>query len=36
MFFERLDVTKVLAMAGCLLSIAVIISIILNGTRPPL
>jgi hypothetical protein len=36
MFFERLDVMKVLAMTGCLLSITVIISIVLNGTRPPL
>jgi hypothetical protein len=36
MFFERLDVMKVLAMIGCLLSMTVIASIILNGTRPPL
>ena len=36
MFFERWDVMKVLAMTGCLLSITVIASIILNGTRPPL
>jgi hypothetical protein len=36
MFFERLDVMKVLAMTGCLLSMMVIASIILNGTRPPL
>jgi hypothetical protein len=36
MFFERQDAMKVLAMTGCLLSISVIISIILNGTRPPL
>ena len=36
MFFGRLDVMKVLAMAGCLLSMTVIASIILNGARPPL
>lgn len=36
MFFERLNVMKVLAMTGCLLSMMVIASIILNGTRPPL
>jgi hypothetical protein len=36
MFFERLDVMKVLAMTACLLSMTVIASIILNGTRPPL
>jgi hypothetical protein len=36
MFFERLDVMKVLAMIGCLLSITVIASIILNGNQPPL
>jgi hypothetical protein len=36
MFFERLDVMKVLAMIGCLLSMTVIASVILNGTRPPL
>jgi hypothetical protein len=36
MFFVRLDVMKVLAMTGCLLSMTVIASIILNGTRPAL
>ena len=36
MFFERLDVMKALAMIGCLLSMTVIASIIMNGTRPPL
>jgi hypothetical protein len=36
MFFERWDVMKVLAMTGCLLSMTVIASIIMNGTRPPL
>jgi hypothetical protein len=36
MFFERPDVMKVLAMTGCLLSMTVIASIILDGTRPPL
>jgi hypothetical protein len=36
MFFERLGVMKVLAMIGCLLSVTVIASIILNDTRPPL
>jgi hypothetical protein len=35
MFFERLDLMKVLAMIGCLLSMSVIASIILNGTRAP-
>jgi hypothetical protein len=35
MFFERWDVMKVLAMTGCLLSMTVIASIIMNGTRPP-
>ena len=36
MLFERPDVKKVLAMTGCLLSMTVIASIILNGARPPL
>jgi hypothetical protein len=34
--FARPDVKKVLAMPGCLLSMTVIASIILNGARPPL
>jgi hypothetical protein len=36
MFFERLDLMKVLAIIGFLLSMSVIASIIMNGTRPPL
>ena len=36
MFFERLDPMKALAMIGFLLSMSVIASIILNGSRPPL
>jgi len=36
MLFERPDVNKILAMTGCLLSVTIIASIVLNGVRPPL
>ena len=36
MLFEGPDVKKVLAMTGCLPSMTVIASIILNGRQPPL
>jgi hypothetical protein len=36
MLFERPAVTKIFAMTGCLLSMTIIGSIILNGVRPPL
>jgi hypothetical protein len=36
MLFDRPDVKTVLAMTGCLLSMTVIASIILNGARAPL
>jgi hypothetical protein len=36
MLFEGPDMKKVLAMTGCLLSMTVIASIVLNGGQPPL
>ena len=36
MFFEPLDVAKLLAMTGCLLSATIIASVILDGNRPAL
>jgi hypothetical protein len=36
MLIERPDVAKLLAVAGCLLSMGVIVSILIRGTLPPL
>lgn len=35
MLIERPDVAKLLGAAGCLLSMAVIVSIVVRGTLPP-
>lgn len=35
MFFERLDVTKLFAMTGFLLSMTIIASVIVSATRLP-
>ena len=36
MLFERLDVAKLIGLSGFLLSMAVIVSILVSGTLPPL
>jgi len=36
MLFERPDLAKLLGMAGCLLSMGIILTIIIKGTLPPL
>jgi hypothetical protein len=36
MLFEPLDVAKLIALSGCLLSMAVIASVLVKGTLPPL
>ena len=36
MLIERPDVAKLLGVAGCLLSMGVIVSILIRGTLPPL
>ena len=36
MLFEPLEVAKLIALSGCLLSMAVIVSIVVRGTLPPL
>jgi hypothetical protein len=36
MSIEPIDVSKLLAMTGCLLSVTIIASVIVNGNPPPL